>query len=295
MERSGDRPKVEAVVALAGPAVNLVGALLLGAVWALWPSRWLRMEVGLNLAIAVFNLLPVFPMDGGRVLRAALWSRMDFVRATRLAARVGRALALAMIVIGLAHNVMLVVIGAFVFVSATAEEQYVALRALLARWSAGSAVDERWIRLREDETPPAAAARMLLQGSSYGLVFAEGSNRPCGEVVPSDLEAPVLPARGEGVGGGRPVRTLVDVMRGPLICLDEHETLARASDEMARGTRVCVMTAGGVPLGLVTQERILEVVTLHRAVEAGQAISTHRPRRATGLPLHPHHPVRSMP
>src|SRR5690606_15982788 len=79
-----------------------------------------------NVVLLVFNLIPAFPMDGGRVLRALLAGRLGMVRGTRIAVRVGQALAVGLAIVGLQGNVMLVLIAAFVFLGAEAE--YAAVR-----------------------------------------------------------------------------------------------------------------------------------------------------------------------
>ena len=104
-------PRQEILVALAGPAVNLAIAAVLYSCSpppaaparssALDPAGSLLPTLfAANLMLALFNLLPAFPMDGGRVLRAALAMRMDRVRATRLAARIGQVLAVGLGVLG---------------------------------------------------------------------------------------------------------------------------------------------------------------------------------------------------
>src|ERR1041385_6793486 len=102
LERMPDDPKQELAVALAGPAVNVLLALLLFAGLSMGEQlvgaeqlarvggNFFKSLMLANVVIAIFNLLPAFPMDGGRVLRALLATRMDYVRATRIAARIGQ-------------------------------------------------------------------------------------------------------------------------------------------------------------------------------------------------------------
>ncbi len=124
----------ELVIALAGPAVNLVLGGLIFSVLQLAPElasagvlgvllvTWLHINVGLLL----FNLIPAFPMDGGRVLRALLSMRVGFVQGTRVAVRVAQALAVLLFLLGLAANPMLMLIAVFVWFGAAQERALVA-------------------------------------------------------------------------------------------------------------------------------------------------------------------------
>src|SRR5262249_36836735 len=102
LDRMPERPREEILVAIAGPAVNLAIVLVLVAAGvARWPLRIEELTRGplpflflVNFAMLAFNLIPAFPMDGGRVLRALLATRMPYVRATRIASTVGQGIAL---------------------------------------------------------------------------------------------------------------------------------------------------------------------------------------------------------
>ena len=139
-EKMPTEPKQELVVALAGPAVNvviaaLVAAALLGAnlgagldLAALAGAGGLTglavQLLTVNVLLVLFNLLPAFPMGGGRVLRALLATRLPYARATSVAARTGQGLAVLMAVYGLFYNPFLVLVAVFVFVSAGRENTY---------------------------------------------------------------------------------------------------------------------------------------------------------------------------
>ena len=119
LERMPTSPKRELVVALAGPAVNVVIALVLAPI--VWLTGWGAMLLWINLMLVGFNLLPAVPMDGGRVLRAALASRMDPIRATRIAVGIGRVIAVAFAVAGLFVNPFLILIAFVVWTQGAAE------------------------------------------------------------------------------------------------------------------------------------------------------------------------------
>lgn len=147
--RMPDRPREELVIALAGPLVTLVlAALLAGGVLlfeggnALTPSWFDDVSIWAalawtNVVLLVFNLIPAFPMDGGRVLRALLASRIGMVRGTRIAARVGQMLAIVLAILGLQYNPFLVLIAVFVFLGAEAEYEHVRTRQLAGDLTAG--------------------------------------------------------------------------------------------------------------------------------------------------------------
>src|SRR3954451_3174048 len=140
LERIPDNPREELVVALAGPAVNVVIAALLIALMGATPDSAAMTALenpraGLiprlaaaNIFLVVFNLIPAFPMDGGRVLRALIAMRVGRAQATRIAARIGQGAAFVFAALGLFTNPMLIVIGLFIYLSATAEAQHVALQ-----------------------------------------------------------------------------------------------------------------------------------------------------------------------
>jgi len=144
MERMPDDPRQELLVALAGPAVNVLLALLyfgtIGPAAALVHPRdlqpigghFLSSLVWSNVAMAAFNLVPAFPMDGGRVLRALLALRLGPRRATRIAVDVGQALAFSIGAIGLyAMNPILVFIALFVYLGAEDEAELAQARSVL--------------------------------------------------------------------------------------------------------------------------------------------------------------------
>jgi Zn-dependent protease/predicted transcriptional regulator len=165
-----ERPAQEFRIALAGPAVNVALGLGLGALAGAWlilaeggprqaiaaaiaaPSALglLLYLVGANISLAVFNLIPAFPMDGGRLLRSALAAFLDLLLATRIAALTGYLIAGLLIIVGLASlalpgqqfpaGLLLVMVGVFVIVGASYEEIWLNRRMKLSRIRAGSAV-----------------------------------------------------------------------------------------------------------------------------------------------------------
>lgn len=192
MEKPPRRPADEAVMALVGPAVSL---LLGGIFFALFGmSRathsfeltFALFYLGyLNLFLGGFNLLPAFPMDGGRVLRGLLAQRIGLVRATRIAAGIGKAFALAFAAIGfLSANFILAVIGLFVFLGAEGESREVLARTVLGTIPVRDVTAPRTAAVLPDETLFDVGERMVRErrlafpvvdgGQAVGVVTLEG-------------------------------------------------------------------------------------------------------------------------
>jgi len=145
-------PKQEMIVALAGPAVNVVIAL---GIW-LWlrvndiPIRIEDMDIAegfslaalmmVNMSLAIFNLLPAFPMDGGRVFRAALSFRMTRFEATKIAAKTGQSIAMFLGLLGLLFNPFLIIIAMFIWLGASSESTMEQLKLMLSGITAKQAM-----------------------------------------------------------------------------------------------------------------------------------------------------------
>lgn len=131
-------PAQELRISLVGPVSNLVIALITGIILVLISKSLSTVFVGavyyfflINLLLGLFNLLPAFPMDGGRILRAFLAERMDFIRATRISATIGKQFAIIMAIIGVFFNIFLILIAIFVYVGADSEYKSVLVSTLL--------------------------------------------------------------------------------------------------------------------------------------------------------------------
>lgn len=156
LEKMPSKPMQELVVALAGPMVNVVlaaalaillftvpGAGSLGEVSALGGAVLPRLLVA-NVFLAGFNLLPAFPMDGGRVLRALLATSMGRLRATRAAAQIGQLMAVLFAIAGLFAAPMLLLIAVFVWIGAAQEANATEMRSAIAGMSVRRAMETRF-------------------------------------------------------------------------------------------------------------------------------------------------------
>jgi Zn-dependent protease len=191
LERLPRSPKQALVIALAGPAVNVaVAAVLAGVLFATdaGAGSWLRVGEGfsldallfVNVMLAAFNLLPAFPLDGGRALQAALAMNIGELRATRIAARLGQGMAIWFAVLGAFGNPILVLIALVVWMGAGQEARIAELRAGLATLTAGDVARSEYPTLRED-APLAAAAALL--GHTWSPVIAIARDGEIADVV----------------------------------------------------------------------------------------------------------------
>ncbi|MBI4859643.1 MAG: site-2 protease family protein [Candidatus Riflebacteria bacterium] len=130
LHRELDRPGDEILVALAGPAVNMALATLLVPLWIAAGAGpgLLAHLLAINVSLALFNLLPAFPMDGGRVLRAWLTGVVGALEATRISATCGQATAVALGLVGIIFSPWLIVIAVFLWSVAAQEKELAQLR-----------------------------------------------------------------------------------------------------------------------------------------------------------------------
>ncbi|HET7500982.1 MAG TPA: site-2 protease family protein [Kofleriaceae bacterium] len=171
LERMPERPAQELLVAIAGPAVNgvLAIAIYLGLRLADVDAREDPLALGgslavqllwVNVSLGLFNLLPAFPMDGGRILRAVLAFRMERTRATVIAARIGRGLAVVMGIVGLLWSPMLAVVAVFVWMSAEQEVVLEQTKTTLRGVAVADAMVSEFQTIAAETSVDAAASRL---------------------------------------------------------------------------------------------------------------------------------------
>lgn len=185
LERLPEEPIKEFWIAVAGPLVNIVIAILLaiglavtGTTMDIGAAYTINAHAGatlmwLNIGLAMFNMLPAFPMDGGRVLRALLAIRYDYAQATQTAARVGQAMAVAFGLIGIiGFNFILLFIALFVYIGAQQESQHATFRAAARDTPVREAMMTRFGILTPDSTLGDAVDE-LLAGTDHDFPVVE--------------------------------------------------------------------------------------------------------------------------
>jgi Zn-dependent protease/CBS domain-containing protein len=270
LQRIPERPSEELLVAIAGPLVNvaIAGILyLLGVRLGVvitdervllkggFPARLMLV----NVFLVLFNLLPAFPMDGGRMLRALLAMFMEYGRATRIAANIGQVMALVFVFVGLqSGNPMLLLIALFVWIGAGAEASQVQERLELSGVPVSEAMLTDFHTLSPRDTL-AHAAELLLAGTQQDFPVLEGETA-VGVLTRAGLMRGLAHGGREAAVGEYATPEVghveVDSMLVPAVAL------------LREGGIPCLQVLnGGQTVGLLTLENIGEYLMVRAALE----------------------------
>jgi Zn-dependent protease/CBS domain-containing protein len=298
LERMPEDPRQELVVAIAGPAVNLLLAglcvvgivVLVGAAnlnvtlssgadelgfvvedhqeiptlsqLPLLGAGFLAKMLLVNLMLFAFNLLPAFPMDGGRVLRAVLAMKMDYVRATQTAAAVGQGMAMLLGLLGLFFNPFLVFIALFVYMGAVSEASMVQMRAGLQGIPVANAMITDFERLAPDDRIGDAAEHVIAGFQSDFPVVDNG--RLVGVLTKTDL-LKSLAQKG-------PDDRVANVMRRDFEQADPADMLDRVLAKLQEGSchSIPIVRRDNL-VGILTMENVGEFLAIQGAVQNARA------------------------
>ena len=254
LERMPERPGQELLVAIAGPAVSLSLAAMLELIGRTTGSPPVIQVAQINLMLGLFNLLPAFPMDGGRILRAGLAWRGDRRRATTIAAKVGQAVALGLATLGLFGNPVLVLIAAFVWFGAAAEANATNAQVLMSNATATAAMMTEFRTLSTGDTLD-RAAQLLLQGSQSDFPVVETDGRVVGMLTRDRLVA--------ALSKGAPDRGVGSAMQAPIVSVSADAALGEVARQMQEsGLSAIPVVENGLIRGLVTLENLGEWLVL---------------------------------
>jgi Zn-dependent protease/CBS domain-containing protein len=274
LARIPEKPSEELLVAIAGPLVNVAIAIVLVVVAGADMSQrhlaaiessqvsMLDRLASVNLFLALFNMIPAFPMDGGRVLRALLALRLGHVRATEIAARVGQLAAFALGFIGLFHNPLLIFIAIFVYLAAASESQLVTIRAMSRDVPVNAAMMTQFATLTPDEGID-AAVETLLRTSQGELPVVDRDGRFLG-ILGRDGIIRALKEHGPDVRVGDVMVTGIPTI-GERRCLEEAFRMLQEDGKPAVG----VLDPTGRLVGLVTSETVGEMLMVREALPKG--------------------------
>ena len=287
LERMPRKPMHEFLIAIAGPAVNFVLAALLlpvallvvsmsmraGTIWTIIPALMRAAQsmslagllltlAGTNLLLGIFNLLPAFPMDGGRILRALLALRLQYIPATRIAVLVGRGMAILFAIWGIfGGDILLLLIAFFVYVGGRGELEAVQSRYILKDFSARQAVNKDAHILYTSEPISRAVDYIMTSYQGDFPVYDLGHN------MVGVLTRPRLVATLRGQGQeGRIVDVMIPQARVPVT--DAETSLADVWEKMLEArSRVIIVQDQGQFLGLITLDDISELIQVMGAAK----------------------------
>ena len=276
LERLPDKPIEELWVALMGPAVNVVIAALLFVYLyltrGLVPLTDLTVASGsflarlmtVNITLVLFNLIPAFPMDGGRVLRALLAMRMDYVRATQIAANVGQGLAFLLGLFGLFNNPFLLFIAFFVWIGASQEASMVQMRNSISGIPVTHAMQTRFDILTPSDRLD-RVVNLILAGSQQDFPVVE-DGQFIGVLTRDDFIR-ALSQKGQDT-------PVIDVIRRDVPTVDSHEMVEMALMRLQEsGAKTLPVMHKGRFVGLVTSENITEFLMIRSALKTAGATS----------------------
>jgi Zn-dependent protease/predicted transcriptional regulator len=247
-------PKKEFVMAIAGPAGSFVLALV-SYIFMFTPNsvvdRFFFIMWYFNLVLGVFNLIPAFPMDGGRVLRSVLAGRMGFIRATKVAAEVGRFMAIAMAILGLLMpNIWLILIALFVYLGAGEEERHVTLEGILNRFKVADIMTPNPICVKQD-MPKQQVLNLMMKFKHLGYPVTDDFGRIVGVVTLKDLLE-------------KPGNTVGEVMSRKIVVVRPDATADKVLKLMMENNigRLPVVDEDGKVVGIVTRSDIMRVTEI---------------------------------
>ena len=281
LERMPEKPKQELLVAIAGPMVNVVIAALLWGylqvtgqmpdLASLQNTEAVSLEDAdfpfsfnlllANIVLIAFNLIPAFPMDGGRMLRALLNFKLDRTKATQIAANIGQLLAIAFVFIGFFYNFWLVIIGFFIYIGAGSEASYESIKAGLAGHTVKDVVMRQFSRLYSDETLE-KAVQLLLNSHEQEFVVVEND-----EVVGILTRKELVKGLSEH-GKAYPVAQAMS--RKYLILTPDMPLQEVYHKMMSEGCSVGPVMENGKFIGIVDKNNIDELMMVESALKSAE-------------------------
>jgi Zn-dependent protease/CBS domain-containing protein len=285
LERIPEKPSEELVVAIAGPAVNVVIAavliVFLGA--TVDPADLMNIQdpavsmaakiAGANIFLVLFNMIPAFPMDGGRVLRALLAIKLGHARATEVAASIGQGFAVAFGILGIFTNPMLIIIAIFVFLAASGEASHAQLRAV----ARGALVSDAMItefQTLGTQARVSEAVEALIRTTQREFPVVDGGGRLRG-VLTRDSMIKALKDQG-------PDTPVLDVMETDVPTIPARARLESAVKCLTQKGKpvVGVTDAQDRLVGLLTAENLGEMMLVRSALPRRRASPWGRPAGA---------------
>lgn len=273
---SRPNPKQELAIAVAGPMVNIVigMALFIGLltsgpkfemVRTLTPQSFVTGLMGANFLLAIFNLLPTFPMDGGRMLRAGLSLGMDEMIATRIVAGLGQVFAILLGAVAIVTGQILVVfIAVFVFLGASHELAAAVSRSLLIGRTVADAMQRNFMTLLHGDTLD-HASKVLLNGSQTVFPVMAGEE-VVGVLTRDDIT--------NGMSDAGPDAYIAQSMNRTFETAGPNDPLEPLAERMGKTRQAVLVLNGQELLGVVTMENLSEFIMVAHAKDRNRRLTS---------------------
>ncbi|MDI5894547.1 MULTISPECIES: site-2 protease family protein [Flavobacterium] len=269
LERLPEKPSEELIVAFAGPLVNITLAFITG-IFITIPdtSEQLMAELSngvnannfflnfflVNFWLALFNLIPAFPMDGGRILRALLSFKLQRHVATRISARIGQLLAMGFIIFGFFTSPILVFIGIFVIIGAQVEADYTESKFILKGFKVHDVVMKQYPTIDANDTVKTAVELVLDSQNKNFLITEEGI--PVG-TLNRDQIIMALSKKGDD-------EFIYNVMDRNLVYLDSDSLLEKVFELIQLNkSRLMLVMENNKVVGILDVENLMEFLLIN--------------------------------
>jgi len=277
LARMPEDPKKELMVAIMGPAVNVVIAGILyffvrskleifqnpeeaqEFFQTITAQNFLVYLYITNIALVVFNAIPAFPMDGGRVLRALLSFRFDRVRATQIAAYLGQFIAVGFFVIGIMYNPILILISIFVFFGASGEYMMIRQMSMLRGHKVREAMMTQFTVLKPEDKL-GKVGEVMLAGKENNFIVAENGSGAEGILYKNEIV--------DAFQNNRTHATVSDIMDTSYKALSPTEELTKVyRAAQGRSQRFFPVIENGKVIGTIDMENINEFMMIQAALD----------------------------
>ena len=273
MSKMPESPKQEFIISIVGPLSNIVLASILFFIFyhAPWMpnailinptlgNTWLHtiaLIPWINVMLAIFNLLPVFPMDGGRILRSILATKIDYRKATKIAVNIGHVFAIFFGYIGFVHrHPLLILIAIFIYMAASAEESHVNIKETLKGFRVKDVLSSQFLTL-EKNTPISRVLELMFHSHQEDFPVMEGKN-----MVGFITRADIILAMHKS-GQATPATLISDIMRTNVPQVTPEDKLTKVQRIMEESQiKALPVVRHSVVYGIVTLEDIGRIYSI---------------------------------
>lgn len=271
LERIPENPKEEFVVAVAGPAVNIAIAAITCLFITIPDIKDLTIQLSggvnqsnfflnffiVNIWLAIFNLIPAFPMDGGRVLRALLAMKFERHIATKIAARIGQLLAVGFVIFGFYSNPFLIFIGLFIILGAQGEVEMTQAGFILRGVFVKDIVMKQYETIDENDIVE-NAVKILLNGHCKNFLVTSHNN-PVGSLSRDEII--------QALSNNGNKTTIDTVMNKNILRLNSNEPIEEAYQKLlAKKNGLATVYDGQQFVGVLDTDNILEFIMIKNAL-----------------------------